>query len=66
MESKTIKRTNMNSTLINEKTLLKLKKKVSIIEGLEMILSCTNKLTPEEEIKLTKARKKLNELIKAL
>ena len=56
----------MNSTLISETTLYKLKKKVETIEGLEMIQTCTGKLTPDEELKLTKNRKKLNQLIKTL
>jgi hypothetical protein len=49
-----------------EKKIKKLKKKVEIIEGLEMIFTCTSKLTPEEQVKLTTTRLKLNKLIKKL
>lgn len=55
----------MNGTLINEMTLIKLKSLVYKIEGLES-LQIFSKLTPEEENKLNKNRKKLNKLIKNL
>ena len=56
----------MNGTLINELTLIKLKNKVETIEKHEELLSSTGYLHSEEDLKLTKARKKLNKLIKQL